>query len=120
MNRIPRTLAKNQNSAIKMVWTTGTRNEMAKSKAKPSEITPTAGNVNLSIRRAGAVPAIRSNNPGAAKSTTGTAVEHGAGNSGGHPPRNSSVATQETVIMLAYSAMKNEANFMLPYSTWKP
>ena len=27
---------------------------------------------------------------------------------------------QLTVIMLAYSAMKNEANFMLLYSVWKP
>jgi hypothetical protein len=26
----------------------------------------------------------------------------------------------ETVTMLAYSAMKNDANFMLAYSTWKP
>ena len=35
-----------------------------------------------------------------------------------HPPRNSSVATQPTVIMLAYSAMKNMANFMELYSVW--
>src|SRR6476660_7846724 len=45
---------------------------------------------------------------------------YSAGNGGCQPPRNSSVATQETVIMLAYSAMKNEANFMLEYSVWKP
>jgi len=30
------------------------------------------------------------------------------------------VATQATVIMLAYSAMKKDANFMLLYSVWKP
>ena len=36
------------------------------------------------------------------------------------PPRNSSVAIEQTVIMLAYSAMKNAANFMLLYSVWKP
>ena len=36
------------------------------------------------------------------------------------PPRNSSVAIALTVIMLAYSAMKNAANFMLLYSVWKP
>ena len=35
------------------------------------------------------------------------------GQSGCQPPRNSSVATQQTVIMLAYSAMKKAANFML-------
>src|SRR5580658_4749224 len=45
---------------------------------------------------------------------------YSAGNSGCHPPRNSSVATQETVTMLAYSAMKNAANFMLEYSVWNP
>src|SRR5882724_12069145 len=36
------------------------------------------------------------------------------------PPRKSSVATQETVTMLAYSAMKNMANFMELYSVWYP
>jgi hypothetical protein len=36
----------------------------------------------------------------------------------GPPPKNSSVATQPTVIMLAYSAMKNMANFMELYSVW--
>jgi hypothetical protein len=34
------------------------------------------------------------------------------------PPKKSSVATQLTVIMLAYSAMKNMANFMELYSVW--
>src|SRR5260370_39845900 len=43
-----------------------------------------------------------------------------SGNGGCHPPRNNSAATQETVTMLAYSAMKNAANFMLEYSVWKP
>src|SRR3984957_7252532 len=43
-----------------------------------------------------------------------------AGKIGCHPPRNNRVATQETVTMLAYSAMKNDANFMLEYSVWKP
>src|SRR5579871_4396996 len=51
---------------------------------------------------------------------TGTAFEYGAGNRGVQPPRNKSVATQATVTMLAYSAMKKDANFMLLYSTWKP
>src|SRR5580658_9389571 len=37
-----------------------------------------------------------------------------------HPPRNNIVAMALTVIMLAYSAMKNDANFMLLYSVWKP
>ena len=35
-----------------------------------------------------------------------------------HPPKNSSVATQPTVIMLPYSAIKNIANFMELYSVW--
>src|SRR5450759_860999 len=37
-----------------------------------------------------------------------------------HPPRNSVVATAETVIMLMYSARKNIANFSEEYSVWKP
>src|ERR1700741_2163711 len=43
-----------------------------------------------------------------------------SGNKGCHPPRNKSAATQETVTMFAYSAMKNAANFMLEYSVWNP
>ena len=34
------------------------------------------------------------------------------------PPRKSVVATAATLIMFAYSAMKNMANFMLLYSVW--
>ena len=36
------------------------------------------------------------------------------------PPKKRIVARQETVIMLAYSAMKNMANLKLEYSVWKP
>src|ERR1700755_3034328 len=55
------------------------------------------------------------------KTMVGTKFEpYCAGHSGCHPPRKSSVATQETVTMLAYSAMKNDANFMLEYSVWNP
>ena len=36
------------------------------------------------------------------------------------PPKKSRVATQATVIMFAYSAMKNMANFMEEYSVWYP
>src|SRR5438270_5968315 len=36
------------------------------------------------------------------------------------PPRKSSVARHPTVIMFAYSAMKNMANFMALYSVWYP
>src|SRR5215204_4678269 len=36
------------------------------------------------------------------------------------PPRNSVVASAETVTMLTYSARKNSANFSDEYSVWKP
>src|SRR5512145_2176172 len=36
------------------------------------------------------------------------------------PPRNSVVVTAQTVTMLAYSAMKNVAYFILEYSVQKP
>src|SRR5918996_2838904 len=36
------------------------------------------------------------------------------------PPRNSVVASAETVTMLMYSARKNSANFSEEYSVWKP
>src|SRR5438270_8691037 len=42
------------------------------------------------------------------------------GNGGSHPPQNSVVATEETTIMLAYSARKNSANRMPLYSVWNP
>src|ERR1039457_4930107 len=37
-----------------------------------------------------------------------------------HPPRNRVVVRAHTVIMLAYSAMKNMAYFMLEYSVQNP
>src|ERR1700728_2612950 len=45
---------------------------------------------------------------------------YSTGHKGCQPPRNSKVAMEQTVTMLAYSAMKNDANVMLLYSTWKP
>ncbi len=42
------------------------------------------------------------------------------GQSGRQPPRNSVVASAETVTMLMYSARKNIANFSELYSVWKP
>ena len=38
------------------------------------------------------------------------------GHSGCHPPRNRIDVIEQTVIILAYAAMKNAANFMLLYS----
>ena len=43
-------------------------------------------------------------------------IGHGAR----QPPRNSVVASAETVTMLTYSARKNSANFSEEYSVWKP
>ena len=43
-------------------------------------------------------------------------IGHGAR----QPPRNSVVASAETVTMLMYSARKNSANFSDEYSVWKP
>ena len=43
-----------------------------------------------------------------------------AGKGESQPPKNRIVARQETVIMLAYSAMKNIANLKLEYSVWNP
>src|SRR5271169_3090853 len=42
------------------------------------------------------------------------------GNGESQPPKKRIVARQETVIMFAYSAMKNIANLKLAYSVWKP
>src|SRR5258708_5386163 len=42
------------------------------------------------------------------------------GNGRSHPPKNSVVATEETTIMLAYSARKKSAKRMPLYSVWKP
>src|ERR671920_1589195 len=43
-------------------------------------------------------------------------IGHGAR----QPPKNSVVASAETVIMLMYSARKNSANFSDEYSVWNP
>ena len=43
-----------------------------------------------------------------------TEIGHGAR----QPPRNSVVASAETVIMLMYSARQNSANFSEEYSVW--
>jgi hypothetical protein len=37
-----------------------------------------------------------------------------------HPPKNSVTVKAAPVIILAYSAMKNIANFILLYSVWYP
>ena len=42
------------------------------------------------------------------------------GNGACQPPRNSVVASAETVTMLMYSARKNIANFSELYSVWNP
>ena len=43
-----------------------------------------------------------------------------SGHGARQPPRNSVVASAETVTMLMYSARKNSANFSDEYSVWKP
>src|SRR5690242_6871487 len=56
-----------------------------------------------------------------AKITDGTKFDpHCGGKVGCQPPRKSTVVMDDTVIILAYSAMKKAANFMLLYSVWKP
>ena len=49
-------------------------------------------------------------------------MNHTTGGKNGpcQPPRKKVTAMADTVIMLAYSAMKNVANFMLLYSVWYP
>ncbi len=58
--------------------------------------------------------------PPAAKTAVGNVrVQANSGVCGkgdSQPPKNKMVARQETVIMLAYSAMKNMANLKLAYS----
>src|ERR1043166_8073214 len=86
-------LATNQNSGMKMDATAGT--SIAAASAK--------------------------NTTAAANSAGATKFEpNSVGNNGCQPPRNRTVVIEATVIMLAYSAMKNAANFMLLYSVWKP
>src|SRR6266567_1398921 len=83
-------------------------------------MTPASGSERLSFGRTGLIPKYSATSPASANTTTGTQFDQGAGNRGVQPPRNSSVATHVTVIMLQYSAMKNDANFMLLYSVWNP
>src|SRR5215472_4927522 len=52
----------------------------------------------------------------------GTTLRNGSqcGNGASQPPRNNVVTTDETTIMLAYSARKNSAKRIPLYSVWKP
>src|SRR3954452_7728871 len=43
-----------------------------------------------------------------------------SGHGARHPPRNRVVASADTVATLMYSARKNIANLIDPYSVWKP
>src|SRR4051812_27769835 len=43
-----------------------------------------------------------------------------SGHGARHPPRNSVVASAQTVVTLMYSARKNIANLIDPYSVWNP
>ena len=116
---MPPVLAQNQNSGSSHCCTMGSRKTAGDDQENHTE------------RREGELVAIaemrlhameqRDQRRQRRKSTTGTKLEpYFAGHGATQPPRNSSVAMQLTVIMLAYSAMKNEANFMLLYSVWKP
>src|SRR5437899_12826105 len=50
----------------------------------------------------------------------GIALKSGASTGAAQPPRNMTVASADTRIMLAYSLMKNSAKGMPEYSTWNP
>src|SRR5579863_312291 len=103
----------NQNKGSKTAATIGTRNTAA----APRKTTPNTGSVSRSNGRAGFIACEKQISPATAKISVGMNREpYSAGKRGCHPPRNSSVATADTVIMLQYSAMKNAANFMLAYS----
>src|ERR1035438_7562750 len=117
-NKTVSTFAQNQNSGIKAAPTAGTRKMAAiKIAASPNETRPTTGRGKRSTRRAGRAACKKLINPAPTKISGGIRFEpYAAGKMGCQPPRNSSVATQETVTMLQYSAIKNAANFMLPYS----
>src|SRR5437868_6460371 len=113
-NRMMPTFDANQNSGSRIGCTGGSRN----SPAAPKNSTPNTGSVIRSKGRAGLAAWKKHSTALAAKITTGISPEpYCCGKIGCQPPRNRRVATQETVTMLAYSAMKKDANFMLEYST---
>src|SRR6185369_14420519 len=116
-NKMTSAFAENQMMGISGSATAGIRNTPANAK----NATPTTGSVKRSSGRAGLMAWRKQSIPAPAITSDGRKLEpYCAGNGGCQPPRNSSVATQEIVTMLQYSAMKNAANFMLPYSVWKP
>src|SRR6266853_1164167 len=109
--------AENQNKGRSTEATIGTRNIAA----APRKTTPKTGRVRRSNGRAGFIACEKQTRPAIAKMSDGMNREpYSAGKRGCHPPRNRSVATADTVIILQYSAMKHAANFMLAYSVWKP
>src|ERR1700747_3240415 len=115
-NRKP-VLAANQNTGMKIETTAGT----SSTAARPKNTTANTGSVKRSRRRAGFRPWYRQIAPASAKIADATKLDpNSTGNRGCQPPRNRMVVIEATVTMLAYSAKKNAANFMLLYSVWKP
>src|SRR5437773_1107132 len=113
VNKIAPVLAQNQNSGISHPCTIGSRNTAAINR----NTRPNAVRDKWSRRRAGCAAWYSATTPASAKIKLGARLDpYRAGQGAIHPPRNSSVAMALTVTMLAYSAIKNEANFMLLYS----
>jgi len=115
-SRIP-VLAANQKRGARAARAWGIR----KIAARIQNTAAMTGRVLRSRGRAGCVPWYKARAPARKKSPAGARWEpNSAGQAGCHPPRNRMVASAHPVIMLAYSAMKKAANFMLLYSVWKP
>src|SRR5438270_480103 len=93
--------AENQMMGISGAETAGIRISPARAK----NTTPNTGSVSRSNGLAGLAACRKLKMPAPTRISEGKKLEpYCAGNGGCHPPRNRSVATQETVTMLAYSA----------------
>ena len=112
-------LAQNQNSGSSQLCTIGSRNTPAMTR----KMTPNTGQRELVAlpRRVAGRDRARSA-PATAKISGGHEVRAvlRRARAPSSRPETAASPSQLTVIMLAYSAMKNAANFMLLYSVWKP
>src|ERR1019366_8984266 len=111
-NRKHPTFVRNQNTP-----SAGTRNgSHRKSNPRRVEIVATTGRKMRSSNRRRPKENRTSSSAAPKNTTTGVYASPFQGRGRSHPPRNRSVARQLAVTMLAYSAVKNIANFMLLYS----
>ena len=119
-SRMP-TLPQNQNSGIRIVCSTGISSDTANMAAMPRKTQARDGQREF-VHAARGIQAVIERDQSAERENDDRARSSNTapGTAAASRPGTAASPRSMTVTMLAYSAMKNAANFMLLYSVWKP